>query len=52
MKYKVIVKQIEVVEVNALSEEAAIKQIKDQIAKQDPRALVEIQVVEEVKVNE
>ena len=50
MNYKLIVKQIEIVEVNALNKEQAIKQIKNQIAQQDPRALVEIIVCEETKI--
>ena len=49
MLYKVIVKQIEIIEVNALNEEAAIKIVKDKL---DPRSLVEIQVAEEIIVKD
>ena len=51
-KYKLIIKQIEIIEVDALTAEGAIKKVKDQIVQQDPRALFEIQVAEEVKVEE
>lgn len=49
MIYKIMVKQIDVIEVNALSESQAIDVIKNRI---DPKALVELQVVEEGKTNE
>ena len=52
MKYKIMLKQIEIIEVDALTAEGAIKKVKDQIVQQDPRALFEIQVVEEVKIKE
>ena len=51
MKYKIIVKQINIVDVDALTAESAVKKVKDQILQQDPRALVEIQVAEEVKLD-
>jgi hypothetical protein len=51
-KYKLIIKQIEIIEVDALTAESAIKKVKDQIYKQDPRALVEIDIVEEGKIEE
>ena len=50
MKYKIIVKQINIVDVDALTAEGAVKKVKDQILQQDPRALVEISVAEEVKL--
>ena len=50
MKYKVIVKQISIVDVDALTTESAIKKVKDQILQQDPRALFEISVVEETNI--
>lgn len=50
MKYKVIIKQINIVDVDALTAEGAIKKVKDQILQQDPRALVEIDIVEECKI--
>ena len=52
MKYKVIVKQINIVDVDALTAESAIKKVKDQILQQDPRALFEIDIVEEGKIEE
>lgn len=52
MKYKIIVKNIQVIDVDALTADAAIKKVKDQILKQDPRALVEINIVEESKIEE
>lgn len=52
MKYKVIVKQINIVDVDALTADGAIKKVKDQILQQDPRALVEINIVEESKIGE
>lgn len=51
-KYKIIIKQVEIVEVNALTAEEAIKKVKDQVLQQDPRALFEIQTAEEVKIKE
>lgn len=48
MLYKVILKQIDVIEVNAPSEEDAIKAVKDRL---DPRSLVEIQVAEEAIID-
>ena len=52
MKYKVIVKQINIIDVDAFTAEGAIKKVKDQILQQDPRALVEIAIVEEGKMEE
>ena len=52
MKYKIIVKQINIVDVDALTAEGAIKKVKDQIVQQDPRALVEINVAEEVELED
>ena len=52
MKYKIIVKQINTVDVDALTADGAIKKVKDQILQQDPRALVEIDIVEESKIEE
>lgn len=49
MKYKIILKQIEILDVIASTEADALKQIKDQL---DPRALVEMQIVEEVEIKE
>ena len=48
-KYKVIIKQINIVDVDAPTADGAIKKVKDQILQQDPRALVEIDIVEEGK---
>lgn len=47
MKYKIIVKNIQIIDVDALTADGAIKKVKDQILQQDPRALFEIQIVEE-----
>ena len=47
MKYKVIVKHIEVMEVSARNEDEAIYTIEQMIKQNDPRALLEIQVAEE-----
>lgn len=44
MKYKAIVKQIDIIEVDAISKEQAINIIKNNI---NPKALVEIEIVEE-----
>lgn len=52
MKYKIIVKNIQIIEVDALTAEGAIKKVKDQILQQDPRALVEIDIIEEGKIEE
>lgn len=52
MTYKVIVKQINIVDVDALTTDGAIKKVKDQILQQDPRALFEISIVEESKIEE
>ena len=52
MKYKVIVKQINIVDVDALTAEGAIKKVKDQILQQDPRALFEIDIAQEGKLEE
>ena len=51
-KYKLIIKQIEIIEVDALTAEGAIKKVKNQILQQDPRALVEVAIVEEGKIEE
>ena len=47
MEYKIIIKQIDIVTVNAPSSEQAIKLVKSKL---DPKALVELDVVEEVKI--
>ena len=52
MKYKVIVKQINIVDVDSITADGAMKKVKDQILQQDPRALVEIDIAEESKVKE
>ena len=44
MKYKAVVKQIDIIEVDAISKEQAINIIKNNI---NPKALVEIEIVEE-----
>ena len=44
MKYKAVVKQIDIIEVDAISKEQAINIIKNNIS---PKALVEIEIVEE-----
>ena len=51
-KYRLLIKQIEIVEVDALTAEGAVKKVKDQIIQQDPRVLVEIDIVEEGKIGE
>ena len=51
VKYKIIIKQVEIVEVDALTKDGAINKVKEQIYKQDPRALIEIDVAEEVKIS-
>ena len=52
MKYKIIVKQINTIDVDALTADGAIKKVKDQILQQDPRALFEIDIVQEGKLEE
>ena len=52
MKYKIIVKQINIIDIDALTADSALKKVKDQILQQDPRALVEIDIVEEGKIEE
>ena len=52
MKYKIIVKNIQIIEVDALTSEGAIKKVKDQILQQNSRALFEIDIIEENKVEE
>ena len=52
MKYKIIVKQINIIDVDALTAAVAIKKVKYQILQQDPRALVEVDIVEECKIEE
>ena len=52
MKYKIIVKNIQIIDVDALTADGAIKKVKDQILQQDPRALFEIDIVQEGKLEE
>lgn len=52
MKYKIIVKNIQIIEVDALTADGAIKKVEDQILQQDPRALFEIDIVQEGKIEE
>lgn len=52
MKYKIIVKQINIIDIDALTAEEAIKKVKDQMVQQNPRTLFEIRVAEEGKVEE
>jgi hypothetical protein len=49
MKYKIILKQIDILEVDAPNEEAAIKAVRDRL---DPRSLAEIQVAEETTLDD
>lgn len=48
MKYKIILKQIDILEVEAPSEEAAIKAVKDRL---DPRSFFEIQIAAEANLD-
>lgn len=47
MKYKVVVKQIDFVEVSASNRDEAIETIKNIILQNNPKALLEIQIAEE-----
>lgn len=49
MKYTIILKQIDILDVEAPNEEAALKAVKDRL---DPRGIYEIQVATEVTNNE
>ena len=48
MKYNIVIKQISFVEVDAPSEEAAIKAVKDRL---DPRGIYDIQIAQEVEAD-
>ena len=49
MIYKIMVKQIDIVDVNATNEEQAIDIVKSRLG---PKVLAEINIVEEGKINE
>lgn len=48
-KYKVIIKQIDIVEVNAYSKEEAIQQVKNSLKS---NMIVEVEIVEDGEINE
>ncbi len=48
MKYKIILKQIDILEVDAPNEEAAIQAIKCRL---DPRGIYDIQIAQEVEAD-
>jgi hypothetical protein len=48
MKYNIVIKQISFIEVDAPSEEAALKAVRDSL---DPRGIYDIQVATEVETN-
>lgn len=48
MKYKIILKQIAILEVDAPNEESAIKAVKDRL---DPRGVYELQIATEVEAD-
>ena len=48
-KYKVIIKQIDIVEVNAYSKEEAIQQVKNSLKS---NIIVEVEIVEDGEINE
>ena len=47
-KYKVIIKQIDIVEVNAYSKEEAIQQVKNSLKS---NMIVEVEIVEDGEIN-
>ena len=49
MRYYLIVKYVEAVEIDASNEEHAVKILEGRIKEQNPKALFEIDVAEEVK---
>ena len=51
MKYFVTIETLKVIEVDASSENEAIKIVKDQLDNQDPRNTAEVNIAREILVN-
>ena len=51
MEYKVGIKILTVITVNASSEEQAVKQVEAQLKREDPRNIAEVFIIEESKIS-
>lgn len=51
MEYRVGIKTLTVITVNASSEEQAVKQIEAQLKREDPRNTAEVFIIEESKIS-